>query len=88
MSSLEGDPVKNYWSMSTADLEKEAAKYHITEYYKEDGGVVIASRKSIIDQLLAIENARNMSISRWAMIVSLTSAAVNVGLTLINALGR
>ncbi|MDX1432277.1 MAG: hypothetical protein R3286_07485 [Gammaproteobacteria bacterium] len=79
--------MKNYWSMSTADLEKEAAKYHISEYYKEDGGVVIASRKSIIDQLLAIENARNMSISRWAMIVSLATAAINVSLTIVNALG-
>lgn len=76
--------MKNYWRMSTAELEKEAEKHHISEYYKEQGGLTVVSRKDIIEQLLVIENARNMSISRWAMIVSLFATAVNVSLTVAN----
>lgn len=76
--------MKNYWRMSTGELEQEAAKHHISEYYQEQGGLTVVSRKDIIDQLLVIENARNMSISRWAMIVSLFATAVNVSLTVAN----
>ncbi len=72
--------------MSTQELEKEAAKYHISEYYREEGGMTIVSRKEIIDQLLTIENARNMSISRWAMIISLSATAVNILLLFVSAL--
>jgi len=77
--------MKNYWKMTTVQLEEEAARYHIGEYVTSDG---IISRRAIIEQLVAIENARNTSISRWAMIVSLATAAINISLTLGNALLR
>ena len=77
--------MRNYWKMTTAELEQEAARYHIGEYLTSDG---VLSRRAIIEQLVAIENARNMSISRWAMIVSLTTAAVNIILTVGTALLR
>ncbi|HYR83251.1 MAG TPA: hypothetical protein VE422_04150 [Terriglobia bacterium] len=77
--------MKNYWKMTTAQLEEEAARHHIAEYVTPDG---IISRRLIIEQLIAIENARNMSISRWAMVVSLSTAAVNIILTIGTALLR
>jgi hypothetical protein len=77
--------MKNYWKMTTAELMKEADRYHIDEYVTPDG---IISRRNIIEQLVAIENARNMSISRWAMIVSLTTAGVNIILTVATAVLR
>lgn len=71
--------MKNYWKMSDQELVEYAAKFQITQMHS--GGV---TRKILIDQLLAMENAKNTSIARLAMIITLCSTLINVGILIYN----
>jgi hypothetical protein len=64
--------MKNYWKMSTEELMEYCKQYQITEYHYGP------TRKIYIDQLLAMENAKNMSWSRLSMIITLIATAINV----------
>ena len=74
--------MKNYWKMTDEELVKEAGRHHIEEYGYAIGGKI--SRKIIIEQLLAMNSARNAKFSKWAKVISISIALISVILVIVN----
>jgi len=72
--------VERYYTMSDDELESEASRYHMGSYF--DGNII--RRETIIEQLIAKDNARMLRFTLIASICTLIVAFVSLMISLIS----